>query len=120
MAITILGLNVGTNERDAALKEEFLSFNPGAGEIRQLPSSATVLHRHFYDDGSRVANYVFLTGDRLICFMVREIDREQSDEIERRLDVPARMVLPQFQFVVEGVVGKAVDASWYARAFLGP
>jgi hypothetical protein len=116
MATTILGLNVEVSDKDTALRETFLLLNPSADAVRRL--IGTPSHHHFYDSGSRIATYVLVTIDRMICFMVRDVDVEQANEVEKRLrlDIAARMSLPVFQAVIRDIVGKAVDASWYGNS----
>ena len=116
MANRILGVRGGPH--DQARKDSFLALIPAAeaAEIRQFLKAPrqkyAAVHTCFYgqDDGHGVASYVLATDDREICLAVMgTVTRAEAAEIDRRLDMIARVSLPPFQDVVEAVLDESIN-----------
>jgi hypothetical protein len=83
-------------------------------EIKRLleaPKAASApIRRHSYYRKPNIASYITATRDCVFCLMVLgDVTREQAEEIDRKLDITARMVLPAFQDVVEVVLGESIN-----------
>jgi hypothetical protein len=130
MGSRILGLQAGPD--DKSLKDSFLEMDLNADDIRQFLSAPRGAekeppHKNFYHSPSRMASYVVLTDDRMVCLTVSNVTLGQADKIETglKLNKNARWSLAPFQDVVEDTLGESVNpqhpkGSYIARWWRGP
>jgi hypothetical protein len=116
MPRAIVGVISNPSSEQWADLEAFLGVNPNADAIRQFIRKPS--HQLFYDEASETATYVTVSGASSICFMIQGVAKILAQEIYKGLSVPrvnsaAWMSFPEFQMVVQRVLGFRLDITWY-------